>query len=75
MYAVSINTGKIIYKKKTKMDKNVHKVAQGLVNKFKFITHSLMLNGGRQTKKGEVFVFGYYSQNDETLFKSTVTEV
>ncbi len=29
LYAVSINTGKIIYKKKTKMDKNVQKGAQG----------------------------------------------
>ncbi len=30
MYAVGINTGTLITKNKTEMDKNVHKVAQGL---------------------------------------------
>ncbi len=32
MYAVGINTGILITKNKTEMDKNVHKIAQGINN-------------------------------------------
>ncbi len=34
IYAVGINTGTLITKNKTEMDKNVHKVAQGLTSEW-----------------------------------------